>query len=158
MNFSLGFAVAAIVFSVMLLIFSWFNVAKAEEYMLRAESTITFSGPNEMTFSEYQRQAKRTMPKNKPELSNIIMLVFGSLGELGETVELIKKNKFHGHKLNKDKLKKEIGDQLWYLTNTAEIFELSMDEIARDNITKLRIRYPDRFSEKHSINRIDLRG
>ena len=39
----------------------------------------------------------------------------GLVGEAGEYSELIKKWLGHGHNLNKDECKKELGDVLWYI-------------------------------------------
>lgn len=80
-------------------------------------------------------------------------MLCGLTGEAGEVADLIKKHFGHGHVLDHDKLKKELGDVMWYLSQLAEQFDLNMEDIAEANITKLKARYPNGFSEEASINR-----
>jgi NTP pyrophosphatase (non-canonical NTP hydrolase) len=75
------------------------------------------------------------------------------MGELGEVIDLLKKHLFHKHPLNKEKLKFELGDLLWYIATTATTAGIDLDDIAESNIAKLKARYPEGFSEEKSINR-----
>lgn len=106
-----------------------------------------------MEMNEYQYLAGRTrnneLDKNK-ELSNYSM---GLAGETGEVVDLLKKIVFHGHKMDLEKLKDELGDVLWYVANLATTLDLNLEDIAEFNIEKLQKRYPRGFSEEKSINR-----
>jgi NTP pyrophosphatase (non-canonical NTP hydrolase) len=79
----------------------------------------------------------------------------GLAGETGEVVEHIKKWVGHGHDLDVDKVKKELGDVLWYISELATVMDLSMEEIARANIRKLEERYPKGFNPIDSITRVD---
>jgi len=105
------------------------------------------------TLNEYQNLSKRTMNSDqtyKEELSNYGL---GLGGECGEVCDLIKKSLYHGHKWDIEHLKKELGDVLFYLTAIATKEGLTLEEIANVNIEKLRVRYPDGFSQEKSINR-----
>ena len=42
---------------------------------------------------------------------------------------------------------------MWYLTNIASFYNISMSDILNENIKKLEERYPEGFSEEKSINR-----
>jgi NTP pyrophosphatase (non-canonical NTP hydrolase) len=104
-----------------------------------------------MNFKEYQEQSART------DGGNLTAHFLGLCGESGEVVELYKKHIGHGHKLDKLKLAKELGDVLWYISAIATGLNLSLEHIAIANVAKLKARYPDKFSAERSINR-DLEG
>jgi NTP pyrophosphatase (non-canonical NTP hydrolase) len=109
-----------------------------------------------MKFSEYQELSKRTMPKqgsNRDHLSNYVM---GLAGESGEFIDLLKKSLFHGHYINVDDLGKELGDILHYWVGLCTLLGFSAEEVATANIVKLQKRYPNGFSVKDSIKRVDV--
>jgi NTP pyrophosphatase (non-canonical NTP hydrolase) len=70
----------------------------------------------------------------------------GLAGEAGEVVDLLKKVHGHGKHLDKDALKKELGDVLWYAANLASLHGLALSEVAQTNVEKLRARYPNGFN------------
>ena len=102
-----------------------------------------------MDFKEYQQLAARTDNDSVPTALHIL----GLCGESGEVAELFKKNLGHGHSLSLDKLEKELGDVLWYLSAIATRNELSLEAIAARNVRKLESRYPEGFDTERSINR-----
>ena len=77
----------------------------------------------------------------------------GLAGEAGEVVDYLKKVVGHGHKLDRDKLVKELGDVLWYVAEICSAINADMSDVAQQNIDKLKARYPDGFSSERSINR-----
>ncbi len=79
----------------------------------------------------------------------------GLNGEAGEAMDIIKKYYYQGHELDKEKLKDECSDVLWYLAEIAEGLEIGLEDIAIHNIEKLKKRYPDGFAVEKSINRKD---
>ena len=81
--------------------------------------------------------------------------LFGLSEECGETLGLIKKAEFHGRELDRDALRKELGDVLWYLSTIAHFYNFRMSDIATANVEKLRKRYPEGFSVEASLNRKD---
>lgn len=104
------------------------------------------------TLDEYQQDALRTAPRKNTALS-LAVLALGMTGEAGEVADLVKKHLGHGHPLDRDAIKKELGDVLWYLAALAERLNLTLPEIAEANINKLRARYPNGFSKARSRNR-----
>lgn len=109
-----------------------------------------------MRFDEYQKLTQATAAiygKDK-------MLVIGALGlggESGEVIDHIKKYYGHGHDLDKEELKKELGDVLWYIAYLASTLGLDLEDIATMNIEKLKKRYPEGFSKEASLKRSDLK-
>ena len=87
------------------------------------------------------------------DIGGIINACMGLPGEVGESVDMIKKWIFHGHDLDEDKLAKELGDILWYVALMCHSLGWDMEEIMQMNIDKLKARYPEGFSEQASIYR-----
>lgn len=108
-----------------------------------------------LTLNEYQAATKNFMNKDLTNREALLMFVLGISSESGEIAEAIKHNMFHHHKLDRDNLKKELGDLLWYLSGMADHFGWTLDEVAVANIDKLSIRYPNGFSSERSINRVE---
>lgn len=103
-----------------------------------------------MDAADYQYLASRTLvPSIDPPLSkNETMALWnltGLTGESGEVAEMLKKVIFHRHELDKEKLTKELGDVLWYLSMLALQYDIPLTTIMEKNIEKLRARYPEGF-------------
>ena len=88
-----------------------------------------------------------TMESNEAILLNSVL---GITGEAGEVSDLIKKWCYHGHDLDVEKVRKEIGDILFYVSLMAVGVGSTLDEIAQMNIDKLSKRYPNGFSVEDS--------
>ena len=108
-----------------------------------------------MTLNEYQTEAMRTA-SGVTSASNENLILNGAMGlcgESGEIIDLLKKNMFQGHDIDKEHLAKECGDVLWYLAILAKGLGYKLDEIAEMNKAKLRKRYPDGFETDKSLHR-----
>ena len=106
-----------------------------------------------LTADEYQQKAMATL---NPALSKHDVLlngVMGLCGESGEVIDLVKKHLHQGHDLDKQKLAKELGDVAWYLAETAYALDISLEEVLRGNLEKLKKRYPAGFDADKSIHR-----
>lgn len=103
-------------------------------------------------FDEYQALAQRTSA-TKTVMSKLENGLMGLNGEAGECIDVLKKHKFQGHELNKDKLLDELSDVMWYIAETATGLGVTMQEVAEYNIEKLYKRFPDGFSVERSVNR-----
>jgi NTP pyrophosphatase (non-canonical NTP hydrolase) len=104
------------------------------------------------TLNEYQQATART-DSHTSHREAVLNFALGIAGEAGEIVDLVKKRMFHGHAMDKEKLKGELGDQLWYISRMAARFDITLEEVAQGNIDKLKHRYPDGFDKQKSINR-----
>ena len=98
-----------------------------------------------MTPNEYQILAMRT--KSVPDENKEDMLkhaVFGLASEAGEVAGLLQKV-YQGRDIDKDHMKKELGDCLWMIAEACTAFDFKLDDVMETNIQKLRERFPDGF-------------
>ena len=96
-----------------------------------------------MDFKTYQKQARLTA--QYPNLgSNNIYPTLGLVGEAGEVAEKVKKvirdKKGIFDDESKKGIKKELGDVLWYLSNLCIEFDFKLEEVALQNLNKLKLR------------------
>ena len=105
-----------------------------------------------MTLAEYQALAQRTSHagKRSDKLENACL---GLAGECGEVCDIVKKALFQGHALDRAGLIEEAGDVLWYLAELAAGLGVSLEDMAVQNVMKLRRRYPNGFDAGRSRNR-----
>ena len=93
-----------------------------------------------MELNEYQKEAKKTAIYPSP----IIYPALGLCGEAGEVAEKVKKvlrdNKGLFTDEKRKEIAKELGDVLWYISNTASDIGFSLEEVAQGNIDKLKSR------------------
>lgn len=128
-----------------------------------------------MTGSEYQKLAMRTndgkcserlykklftrkvedfhITKDLNDMGSVLNGCLGLAGETGEVLDMVKKWVFHEKELDKEHLKKEIGDVMWYVAMLCESFGFDLDEILQMNIDKLMARYPEGFDTDKANNR-----
>lgn len=103
-----------------------------------------------MTANTYQELASRTL-LDEPDFEitdaqvMISWNVLGLAGEAGEVADLIKKQIYHQHGLDREALKKELGDVLWYVAALCSNVGLSLDDVMRANIEKLKARFPEGY-------------
>lgn len=105
-----------------------------------------------MTINEYQKAALRTAGTNDVD-KLLINGAMGLCGEAGEFIDIIKKWQFQGHPLEAEHLIKELGDVAWYLAIAATGAGVTLEYVMRENIEKLKKRYPEGFDADHSLHR-----
>ena len=108
-----------------------------------------------MTLNEYQKLAMTTLNPELSQKDTLVNGVMGLCGEAGEVIDLVKKHLHQGHELDREAIKKELGDIAWYLAETAYVLGFSLEEVFQGNIEKLKMRYPEGFSVEASINRAE---
>ena len=107
---------------------------------------------DKLSFNEYQKQAYDLISEEgKKDL--ITNGVLGLDGETGECCDIVKKYKFQGHELDKEHLKDELGDVLWYIAETCSGLGITLEEVAQFNLDKLHHRYPKGFNKNQSLHR-----
>lgn len=98
-----------------------------------------------MTFGEYQVGVLATWNSTQDETARKLNATLGLAGEAGEFADLMKKDVFHGVPADRDKVLKELGDVLYYVTVCAYEHGFNLDDIAVANNRKLAARYPQGF-------------
>ncbi|MBI2035092.1 MAG: nucleoside triphosphate pyrophosphohydrolase family protein [Candidatus Liptonbacteria bacterium] len=96
-----------------------------------------------MTFDEYQKLTKETAIY--PAIGHgMVYPTMGLVNEAGEVAGKVKKIfRDHGGILSdthKEDISKELGDVLWYVSQVAAEINVSLSEIASENIKKLQSR------------------
>jgi NTP pyrophosphatase (non-canonical NTP hydrolase) len=106
-----------------------------------------------MDFDGYQKEALRTdrVPARQGT-DNVLSLIVPMLGLAGETGQLLSEYKKHlrdgeAHRLFKERVSEELGDLLWYIANVASKFDLTLDDIAAANLTKVKARWATERTE-----------
>jgi len=96
-----------------------------------------------MNFRDYQERAAKT--DRNPDKSEIGMMIplLGLSGEAGQVLSEYKKYLRDGdsHILFKERFAEELGDLLWYLSNTATKFDLNLADVAEQNLVKCEERW-----------------
>lgn len=111
-----------------------------------------------MDFDAYQLEAKKTdrVPGNIDDgpSESVIVPMLGLAGEAGQLLSEYKKHLRDGdaHQLFKDRVAEELGDLLWYTSNVATKFGLSLGDVAKRNLTKTDGRW---LGNDHEIVRFD---
>ena len=98
-----------------------------------------------MNFNEYQEACSRTFNNNLTSEQALANIGLGLAGESGEVCEPIKKHLFHGKPLEKEHMKKEVGDLMFYVAWACSQLDFTMEEAAIANIEKLKQRWPQGF-------------
>ena len=90
-------------------------------------------------------------------IERLLTAAIGINAEGGEFLEIVKKIAFQGKEFNaaeKEHLKVELGDVLWYVAQACIALDLSLDDVLARNISKLSARYPEgHFNSYFSENR-----
>lgn len=106
-----------------------------------------------MLINEYVELASRTRVDLDEEALDTFHMLLGLMTEIGELADVFKKNLAYGKKMDDVNIREEIGDILWYLANLCDVRGYNLEEIMRTNISKLMIRYPEKYSNHKAINR-----
>lgn len=105
-----------------------------------------------MTFDEYQVLARRTQNDELKADELMHHALHGLAAEVGEIHSIFQK-KYQGHLVEPEKILDELGDLLWFVSETADALGFHLSSIANHNVSKLLDRYPDGFDAERSVNR-----
>ena len=105
-----------------------------------------------MELNEYQKLAQRTA-NYQTKWGKIENGCLGLAGEAGECCDLLKKYLFQEHELDEQRMAEELGDVMWYCAELAAGLGLTLEEVARRNVEKLKRRYPEGFDAERSMHR-----
>ena len=86
-----------------------------------------------MELDYYQTQAENS----RLPTVDLEYLLMGFIGEVGEVYSLLAKNIRDETDFEQEKIKKELGDCLWFIATICNDFGLSLDDVAKANLDKL---------------------
>ena len=86
-----------------------------------------------MNFRDYQNQARRTQNPALSPRDQLEHALWGLSAEVGEVLGLHQKT-HQGHAMDAVKLRKEIGDVLWFVGELCDVYGFDMGAIAEENM------------------------
>jgi NTP pyrophosphatase (non-canonical NTP hydrolase) len=98
---------------------------------------------NLATLDGYQSEARRTINRGLPADHRLLDAAAGLAEEAGEVLSHVRKHVLQGRALDRDAVVLELGDALWCLAVAADTLGVSLQDVARRNVEKLRARYPE---------------
>ena len=115
-----------------------------------------------METKEYIKNAVKTESRDFDKIGERLVqvenqrLLHGGIGlatEAGEFLDALKKHVFYGKDLDRVNLREEMGDIFWYCAIIADELDVDFKDVMERNITKLRARYGEKFSEEKASER-----
>jgi len=112
-------------------------------------------GDKEISIKEYQELCKMTAMDFENDQVEIMTWGLGISGEAGDVASCIKKTFVHKNDVT-DGIRENVGDTMWYIANICNFFGWDLQEVLKENVEKLRVRYPEGFTFKDaSRGRVD---
>lgn len=106
-----------------------------------------------MNIKEYLIESSRTCPDLGSDLNNQLHMTIGVSTEANELLDAYKKWFAYGRELDKVNVSEEIFDCFWYLINLCRMLQIDPEKGMETNVKKLRVRYPEKFTEYDANNR-----
>lgn len=111
-----------------------------------------------MNANEYQVLAMRTEADQEAILKRLVDLgpeamrldnaARGLAGDAGEVSTAVMKFIEYGRPLDVSNVVEEVGDCLWRLAQVCETIGVSLEECMSANIRKLKVRYPEKYTDE----------
>lgn len=114
-----------------------------------------------ITSENYVENVLRTDAVNEQMLERLssvetVRLLHAAIGmctESAELLDMLKKHIFYGKPIDWVNAKEEVGDNQWYVGLAIDVMRTTMNEVLTVNINKLKLRYPEKFTESDAIKR-----
>lgn len=94
----------------------------------------------------------KTFPR---DIESMLHAGIGIAGEAGEIIDALKKNWVYDKPLDVANLKEELGDILFYIVALADLLGTDLGKLQEGNMTKLRKRFPEGYTNAAAIARAD---
>lgn len=107
-----------------------------------------------MNWNEYVSEAVKTLPQDLKGVSIPQHMIMGITGELGEVVDVWKKDKVYGNR-QPDKMVKEMGDVLWYCAGLHYYASLTNPEINESWIAMNDVKIEEPFLGSEDLKDIE---
>lgn len=141
---------------------SWADIIKyartmvaASRYGITAINNLNkvFDCEKDLSPNDYQKLAMRTC--GIPSENKKAMLehaTHGLAAEAGDVNGILQKQ-YRGYEFDKEHMKKELGDCLWMIAEACTAMDITMEDVMKANIQKLKERYPEDFDPDKSLHR-----
>ncbi len=115
-----------------------------------------------MNSKQYMADAIRTESRdfdamntrlNDDGIKRLLHAGIGLSTEAGEFLDALKKHIFYGKELDRVNLAEELGDLFWYMAIVGDELGIEFEDVMARNITKLKARYGEKFSEEKADKR-----
>lgn len=115
-----------------------------------------------MQTDQYIKLAKKTEDETynaatkRLERSQTVRLLHAAMGlstEANEVLDQLKRHIFYGKDIDNINLKEELGDIFWYAAIMADALSINFENIMATNISKLKKRYGEKFTENKALLR-----
>lgn len=115
-----------------------------------------------MNSKQYMSDAIRTESRdfdamntrlNDDGIKRLLHAGIGLSTEAGEFLDALKKHIFYGKELDRVNLAEELGDLFWYMAIVGDELGIEFEDVMARNITKLKARYGEKFSEEKADKR-----
>lgn len=94
-----------------------------------------------------------------PEKADLLHMVVGVSGEAGELLDAVKKAVIYNKEMDLENVIEELGDLEFYMSKIRQIVGITREEILKQNIDKLSIRYAKgKYSNDQAQERADKEG
>lgn len=113
--------------------------------LYKSQNPSLFMNMDKKDLKTYQELCKLTAKKFDTPKHEILTWGLGIAGEAGDVASCIKKTFAHDND-QREGIKENIGDALWYAAMICNFFEWDMQELLNENIEKLKKRYPQGFT------------
>lgn len=104
---------------------------------------------------EYESEVFKNFVKRNLEIEGLLHAAIGISGEAGELLDAVKKTWVYGKTLDRENLLEELGDLEWYMAAMRIVLDVSRNEILARNTAKLRLRYPQNYTNAAALARAD---
>lgn len=114
-----------------------------------------------MNFHDYQLAAFRTAKVFGHLPTDLTHAALGIATEGGEFTTDVKRAAIYDKPISADVIEhmvEELGDLLWYIALAAEHLSVPLNTIAERNISKLRLRFPEKYTDQAAEQRADKGG
>lgn len=105
-----------------------------------------------LTSDQHEIASKKLTPENV----HLLHALIGISGETGEKWDNFKRFLFYGQEIDRENLREELGDLLYYVGMAIDWLGTDFETIMQENMDKLNKRYASgKFSTKQAIDRAD---
>lgn len=108
---------------------------------------------DKIKIEEYQNLSKRTLSNLDSVLEDNIHMSLGLTTETAEIADVFKKKLAYKKEIDWVNIQEELGDVMFYIVNMCNINNWDLRDILQNNINKLKVRFPDKFTEENALNR-----